>query len=135
MPAVGAPHSAELAYQPLACLAIVGHLLLVVWAHEALGTERAVTQSANGACKGADLPEGQFGALPPWALWEEVSWCAPQCHLVVHTGVKGGLSCTLQASALLSSILRCVVTTIMMIILALWLIVNVHLVHFRIPNA
>lgn len=42
VPAVGAPHSAELAYQTLARLAVVGHLFLVVWAHEALGTERAM---------------------------------------------------------------------------------------------
>lgn len=33
VPAVRAPHSAELAYQALACLAVVGHLFLVVWAH------------------------------------------------------------------------------------------------------
>ena len=33
VPTVGAPHSAELAHQPLARLAVVGHLFLVVWAH------------------------------------------------------------------------------------------------------
>lgn len=36
VPTVGAPHPAELAHQPLACLAVMGHLFLVVRAHQAL---------------------------------------------------------------------------------------------------
>lgn len=42
VPAVGAPHPAELTYQSLACLAVVGHLFLVVWAHKTLGTQRTM---------------------------------------------------------------------------------------------
>lgn len=42
VPTVGTADPAELAYQPLTCLAVVGHLLLVVWAHQALGTQRTM---------------------------------------------------------------------------------------------
>lgn len=72
VPAVGAPHSAELAYQPLACLAVVGYLFLVVWAHQALGTERAMASSAMGhdppmACGPVRTRQGEVGALPALA--------------------------------------------------------------------
>lgn len=56
VPTVGAPYSAELAHQPLACLTVVGHLFLVVWTHQTLEVQRTVKQSARGVWKGADLP-------------------------------------------------------------------------------
>lgn len=74
--AVGASHTAKLAYQSLAGLAVVGHLFFVIWAHQALGAERAMRQSASGVCKGADLPQS---GLVPSLCWpnvggEEFSW-------------------------------------------------------------
>jgi hypothetical protein len=42
VPTVGAPHPAELAYQPLTRLAVVSYLFLVVWAHQALETQMTI---------------------------------------------------------------------------------------------
>lgn len=128
VPAVRASHSAELADQPLACLAVVGHLFLVVWAHQALGTERAMTQSANSVCKGADLhrPDGGAGEPRWWCSWwcSTTRWCmrasqspsAPSRH-------PGGSSFHLPQEA------RGVMTIITMTIrvLALWLTINLSI--------